>query len=598
MGWRLAALGKCEEGLPSLSFREILRRVAPLIRPYAKYVYAAAAATVLRLLLNLAIPVLMGLLIDSAMGGSFGELTSLSLVFLGCAAAYWWVGYARAYFMIVAGQSLVRDLRAALLDKLLRVRIEVLSKEEVGRLVSRVMSDVDVIGDAFTGGLIDAVADAITMVGALAVMVTISSRLTLVVLPLLPAVLLINYHLAAKARKTFRMARKAVAKVTAKVEQEVSGAAVVKTYVRRRDINEREFEEVSRESVSLNVEAAKVVSSVDPLMSVMRALGIAAILYVGGVLVLGGEMTVGTIVAFYGYLSMFFRPLQTLAMFFNSIQSALAAAERVTELLKAEEEEGGALRSPVKGYVELRNVHFGYERNLPVIKGVSLEVKPGELVAIVGPTGSGKSTLAKLLLRFYDPWSGEILLDGRRVDEYDLSYLRRVIAYVPQEPAVISGKVYDNLVAGRPSVRREEVRLLLRRLSVDRLLESLPQGLETEVFEEGKNLSKGQRQVISLVRALVSNPRVLVLDEATSNVDILTELEIYRGLKRLAKERNMAVLVIAHRLAAVTDAHRIYVIDGGKVVEKGAHEELLRRGGLYAKLWRAQSQGVRVLASA
>lgn len=589
---RLSHLARYEEEEATLPLKEIVKRLMPLVKPHAKYFSAAIAGTMGRMALNLAFPMLMGYLVDSALAGKFDELLWFSIIFFGCAVAYWFINYTRIYLISLAGQRFIRDLRDKLFRKLLKVKIAFLRGGEVGRLVSRVMNDVDVIGDTFTSGLIDMFADIAAMSGAFVIMVFISPQLTLAILPLIPAIFLINYYLAVRARETFRKARKAIAKVTAKVEQEISGAAVVKTYVQRRKIEEREFEKVSREYVSTNVEAIKVVSSVNPLMSVIIAIGVAIILYVGGNLIQVGEITVGTMVTFYGYLDLFFRPLQTLAIFFNSIQSALAAAERVTELLKVGEEKSGVLQKPINGLVEFKDVYFGYEEELPVIKGVSLKVKPGEMVAIVGPTGGGKSTLAKLLLRFYDPWSGRILLDGVDVDRYNLSYLRKVIAYVPQDPAVISGRVYDNLVAGRPDIGKEEVDRLLKELSVDKLFDALPGGLEAEIVEEGRNLSKGQRQVISLVRALISNPRVLVLDEATSNVDVVTELKIYKGLKKLIKKRNISTIVIAHRLIAITDANRIYVIDDGKVVEEGTHEELLAKGGLYAKLWRAQSPEV------
>jgi len=590
MGWRFRGLGRLEEEKAATPAKEIIKRVLPLLKPYKKYLVVVVVATFLRMVLNLVFPLLTGYLIDAAYNGAFDRLMMYSLYFLGGAAAYWVIGYVRVYFMSLTGQSFVRDLRNRLFRVLLRTKIAVLRREETGRTVSKVMNDVDVIGDTFTSGLIDTVADIVTMSGAFVIMATIDLKLTAAILPLIPLIFAINYYLAIRARKTFRQARKAIAKVTAKVEQEVSGAAVVKTFIQRRKREEREFKQVSREYVEMNVQATKIVSSVNPIMSVIRAVGGAIILYFGGLLILSGEISVGVLVAFYGYLDMFFRPLQTLALFFNTIQSALAAAERVTDLLRAEQERGGKLVKPVTGHVKYENVHFGYEEGIEVIRGVSLNAAPGEMVAIVGPTGSGKSTLARLLLRFYEPWSGKIMLDNIPVEEYDLGYLRKVIAYVPQEPAVISGTVLDNFVAGSGKDRKT-VEEVLEKLGVKELFEALPNGLMTEVVGEGKNLSRGQKQVISLVRAIVSSPRVLVLDEATSNVDVLTELRIYEGLRELMREREMTVIVIAHRLAAITGADRIYVLSHGRVVEQGRHDDLLRRKGLYAKLWETQAAG-------
>jgi ABC-type multidrug transport system fused ATPase/permease subunit len=331
-----------------------------------------------------------------------------------------------------------------------------------------------------------------------------------------------------------------------------------------------------------------VVSAINPVLSAIRVAGLAVIIYYGGKLLAAGRLTAGTLVAFFGYLNMFFGPLQMLAMFVNSFQSVLVSAERVVKLLSLEQETSGSLRKPVEGHVEVRGVTFWYEDGVPVLRGVSIEAHPGEMVAVVGPTGSGKTTLAKLLLRFYEPKSGEILLDGVLVEEYDLEYLRSVIAYVPQEPSAISGRVIDNITASRRAPRGE-VEELVDRLGVRSIIESIPGGLDGEVVEEGKNLSKGQRQLLSLLRAIVSRPRVLVLDEATSNIDVVTELRIFQELQKIVREERATLIVIAHRLAAVRNADRIYVMSDGQVVEVGRHEELLARRGLYHRLWNAQA---------
>jgi ABC-type multidrug transport system fused ATPase/permease subunit len=379
-----------------------------------------------------------------------------------------------------------------------------------------------------------------------------------------------------------------IAEVSARVEQDASGAAVVKTFIHRGGSRESEFEQVSRAYMESNIEATRVVLAINPVLSAIRVAGLAVIIYYGGMLLAAGRLTAGTLVAFFGYLNMFFGPLQMLAMFVNSFQSVLVSAERVVKLLGLEQETGGSLMKPVEGHVEVRGVTFWYEDGVPVLRGVSIEAHPGEMVAVVGPTGSGKTTLAKLLLRFYEPKSGEILLDGVPVEEYDLEYLRSVIAYVPQEPSAISGRVIDNITASRRAPR-EEVEELVDRLGARGIIESVPGGLDGEVVEEGKNLSKGQRQLLSLLRAIVSKPRVLVLDEATSNIDTVMKLRIFQELQKIVREEKATLIVIAHRLAAVRNADRIYVMSDGRVVEVGRHEELLARRGLYHRLWNAQA---------
>lgn len=581
-------LGRLDEAEPTAPAREVLSKLLPLLRPYAKYFAVMLLAALVRFGANMAFPILTGRVVDSALARDLSGVLTFSLAYLAAALALWAAGVARVYATAIAGQSFVRDLRERLFRAILGARVERLRSELTGKIVSRVMNDVDVISDLFTQGIVEFFTDLLIMSGALLIMFTLSVELSLAILPLIIAVFGVSFYFARKARAAFTRARRMIAEVSARVEQDASGAAVVKTFIHRRGSRESEFEQVSRAYMESNIEATRVVSAINPVLSAIRVAGLAVIIYYGGMLLAAGRLTAGTLVAFFGYLNMFFGPLQMLAMFVNSFQSVLVSAERVVKLLGLEQETSGSLRKPVEGHVEVRGATFWYEDGVPVLRGVSIEAHPGEMVAVVGPTGSGKTTLAKLLLRFYEPKSGEILLDGVPVEEYDLEYLRSVIAYVPQEPSAISGRVIDNITASRRAPRGE-VEELVDRLGVRSIIESIPGGLDGEVVEEGKNLSKGQRQLLSLLRAIVSKPRVLVLDETTSNIDVVTELRIFQELQKIVREERATLIVIAHRLAAVRNADRIYVMSDGQVVEVGRHEELLARRGLYHRLWNAQA---------
>ncbi|RLE95524.1 MAG: ABC transporter ATP-binding protein [Thermoprotei archaeon] len=588
MGWHFRRLLAEEEAERRYPDRVLIAKLIKLALSYRLYFIALAVATFARIGLNVLLPYTVKFLVDSVVSGNLSSLAYWSTVFLGLALGSLIMGFVNSYSSSYLGNKVMYDLRNKMYRHLHRVKLQEVAGEPVGKIVSRITNDVDTIGNVATSGLLDTVGDVITIGGAMFMMWSLSPQLSLVCYMLIPLMVLANIFVISKARRAYRETRKKIAEVTSRISQDVAGASVVQAFSYRKRKNVEEFRRINEENMRANVQAAAITSSMSPLMAIIQAIGSAIILVYGGNLVLQGLLSLGTLMAFYGYLDMFFRPVRTLVMFFTTLQSTLAATERVFTFLEWEpERDEGEIEEPPKlGEVEFRNVTFGYEKGVPVLKGVSFRVRPGEFVAIVGPTGAGKTTLVNLLLRFYEPWSGEILIDGVDVRRYKLSALRSAILMVPQEPLLISGTVLDNILLANPKATAKDVKRALRALGLEDLIETLPEGLETRVLEGGKNLSVGQRQVISFLRVFIANPKILVLDEATSSVDPYTEAKLQAALEKLARSRT--TIVIAHRLQTVVNADRIIVLDGGRVVEEGRHEELLKKGGVYARLYGIQ----------
>lgn len=578
-------LGAGEEKPKKMSEKEIVKRLMAILYPYRYYLLLLLTLALIRVVTSLLMPYLVKFMVDAILKVDFQSLTRFSLYFLAVAATNWLIGMGRVYLTSWVGQRVMYDIRNLMFSQLQKLRLSYFSKEPVGNVVSRLTNDVDSLGNIITTGTIDIVSDIVTFTGAMMVMFTLSPKLSLVAFSLIPLIALISYLFALRARQAYRLTRKKIAEVTSRIEQDIAGAAVVQTFAYRKKLNISEFERLNRENLQVNLEATKTLASMSPALNFVRALGYALLLWFGGLLVKNGEVTVGTLVAFYGYMDMFFKPLMMLTMFYGAIQSALAAAERIFEFLSEEREgEGTVELSDVRGEIVYENIVFGYEPGSPVLKGVSLSIKPGEVVAIVGPTGAGKTTLINLLLRFYEPWSGRILVDGVDIKKVKLSSLRRHIGLVLQEPYLFSGTVLDNIRIAKPNASTEEVRRVIEMLGLKEIMDSLPEGLNTPILEGGKNLSVGQRQLISFVRAMLIQPKILVMDEAMSSLDPFTEARLQRALRKLVEGRTC--IIIAHRLSTVKLANRIIVLDGGRIVEKGSHKELLKKGGLYARLYK------------
>ncbi len=585
------ALGGEEKSPRKVRDSVLIRRLISYLAPYKRQVTVAIITTLIAAAANFVGPLLLRVMIDTYISaGDVRGLTMMALLYVVVNIMGWLSSREQVYKVSWVGMKMVYRLREGGFSHLQALSLRFFAEGETGRIMSRVTNDVESIQELFgMAGIGVVISDLVTIIGVVAIMFYLSVELSLVSLTVVPMVAAVIVVFRKRSREAYLRSRRKVAGVYARLQEGITGVRVVQSFTREAD-NLQFFSQANIENLQANLQAARIASLFTPAVEILGALGTCIVLWYGGSQVMAGRMTLGIIVAFIAYLTMFFRPLITLSAFFNTFESAMAGTERVFELLDTDIEVKEAERPvrlpPLKGAVEFRHVTFGYDPRIPVIKDFSLSVAPGERVAIVGPTGAGKTTLISLLCRFYDIQEGTITVDGFDIREVSLASLRRQMGVVLQDPFLFSATIRENIRYGRLEASDKEVEASAMIVGAHEFISRVPQGYETMVMEGGSNLSTGQKQLISFARALLADPRILVLDEATSSVDPYTERLIQKALERLLEGRT--ALVIAHRLSTIREMDRIVVIDGGRMVEEGSHEELLARGGLYRRLYETQ----------
>lgn len=589
-------LGREEEKRErKVSDRVLLARLAKYVLKY-RWRFTVAVVTVLVTSLTALLPpYLWSVAIDNyiALPGNLAGLAFISIILIGVYLINWISDYARTYQISWIGQNMVNEMRKQLFSHLQDLSFSFYDRSEAGRVMSRVTNDTDTLSQVFVQGVTTLISDVLTLIGVAAIMFWLSVRLTLVTFLVIPPLLLLTWLFQYRLRRAYKATRKKIAAVTSKLEESVSGIREIQSFAREQDAMET-FRQTNIENLQANVQAGRLFALLIPIVQILGAVGTCIVLLYSGVLTISGEITLGIVVAFLLYVGRFFRPIIDLTMFYNTVQSSLAAAERIFETLDAKPEiadvPNAVELANVQGEIVFANVKFGYNPTNPVLRDVSFHVKPGETLAIVGPTGAGKSTVVKLLSRFYEPQKGTITVDDYDVRKVTLESLHKQMGVVLQEPFLFSGTIMENIRYGKLDASDGEVKNIAKMVGIHEFVNGLPQGYETDVGERGGKLSVGQRQLLSFARALLRDPPILILDEATSSVDPYTELKIKEGLSVLLKNRTS--LVIAHRLSTVRNADNIIVLNEGKIVEEGNHSELMEKRGLYRRLYEKQFRDV------
>ena len=569
----------------------LMRRLLAYLRPHKWYVLGALLALIGDAVAQLAPPYLVKIAIDRYIAqGDLGGLNNIAIVYLAVLVASFSLEYAQTYMMQMIGQRIMFDMRMQIYAHLQRLDLSFYDRNPVGRLMTRVTTDVDVINDLFTSGVVAAFGDLFMLVGIMVTLLWMDWRLALIAFSVLPLILVLAQWFRHNVRESYRKVRLRLARINAFLNEHINGMATVQLF-RREAVNYDRFELINREHRDANVEQIFFYAVFLPAVEFVAAIATALILWFGGGFVLNGVLTLGSLVAFILYAGRFFRPISDMSEKFNTLQAAMASSERIFQLLDTEV----AIQSPVtpkaqspqpQAHIVFENVSFAYKDDDQVLRNVSFEVKPGERVGIVGATGAGKSTLISLLLRFYDVTSGRILIDGVDIREMDLDALRRMFGLVLQDVHLFSGTIGGNIRLGDESIDDTRVRDAARAVHAHRFIESLPGGYDARVAERGATLSVGQKQLLSFARALAFDPSVLILDEATSSVDTETELLIRDALHVLMSGRT--TLAIAHRLSTIQDMDKILVFHKGKLREAGSHQQLLAMRGIYYKLFQLQ----------
>jgi ATP-binding cassette, subfamily B, bacterial len=524
---------------------------------------------------------------DGVVDRNTGVLVAVTVAYLASIVISAVAGTARIRFTGRLGEKLMYQLRVRVFSHLQRLSLDFYTDEKAGRLMSRMTSDIESLSQLFQEGLVNLAVQALTLLVVTAILFALNPALAGITLAIVvPVMLVMTLWFRAASDRGYMMVRDRIADVLADLQESLSGIRILVAHNRRRH-NVASHGNIVGEYRDANLYTARVGSIYGPATEAVGVLAQAMILAIGGTFVLNGRLTVGELSAFLLYVTAFFAPIQQLVQLYNTYQQGQAAVTKLRDLLGTEpgvpEAEDAVELPPLEGLVELRDVSFRYGDGPEVLHGIDLRVAPGETVSLVGSTGAGKSTVAKLVTRLYDATEGQVLLDGHDVRGVTIESLRRQLGVVPQEPFLFNGTIRDNIAFARPDATEEEVLEACRTVGIDDLLERLPLGMDTPVHERGVSLSSGERQLLALARAFFARPRVLVLDEATSNLDLASEARIERALDVVLEGRT--AIVIAHRLATARRADRIVVVEGGEVVEQGSHDELVRREGAYAAMY-------------
>ena len=593
-----------EEVLGKAYDARLMRRLLGYLRPHKWFVLGALLALVGDALTQLVPPYLVKIAIDQYIAqGDLAGLDNIAIVYLAVLVASFSLEYAQTYMMQMIGQRIMFDMRMQIYTHLQRLDLSFYDRNPVGRLMTRVTTDVDVINDLFTSGVVAAFGDLFMLVGIMVTLLWMDWRLALIAFSVLPLILVLAQWFRRNVRDSYRKVRLRIARINAFLNEHINGMATVQLF-RREEMNYGRFALINREHRDANVEQIFFYAVFLPAVEFVAAIATALILWYGGGFVLDNTLTLGSLVAFVLYAGRFFRPISDMSEKFNTLQAAMASSERIFQLLDTEVAVRNPRQSTVAsrqsqvhshGHIAFDNVSFAYKGDDYVLRNVSFEVKPGERVGIVGATGAGKSTLISLLLRFYDVTSGRILVDGVDVREMDLGELRRMFGLVLQDVHLFSGTIAGNIRLGDDSIDDARVRDAARAVHAHRFIESLPGGYDARVAERGATLSVGQKQLLSFARALAFDPSVLILDEATSSVDTETELLIRDALRVLMSGRT--TLAIAHRLSTIQDMDNILVFHKGKLREAGSHQRLLAMRGIYYKLFQLQYKAPSSLAA-
>ena len=583
-------------------FKNTIRKISPFIKPYRGYFISAIILIVLATVGNALSPFVEGLILTQLTNDSFDLIKGIAgagvnfpyiikvLILLGIvytvnAAA----NYGASYLLTNGIQNAIRDLRNAVQDKVRRLPVSYFDGNSYGDVLSRITNDIDTISNALQQSFSQIIISILSITFAIVMMFTINVSMALIAILIIPGSLIVSRVIVSKSQRLFAAQQKALGKLNGAVQEMYTGFNEIKLYGKQEDAIE-DFKKINEELCYNGFKAQFISSTMSPLISLLSYLGIAVIGVMGGINAIAGKITVGNLQAFIRYIWQINQPLSQVTQLSSAIQSAFAAVERVFEFLDEEEdikdkEDTIKLENP-KGNVSFEHVQFGYSKDKPLIKDLNVEVKSGQMVAIVGPTGAGKTTLINLLMRFYEIQGGSIKIDGVDTRDMKREDLRAIFGMVLQDTWLFNGTIYENIEYGRFGATKEEIIEAAKIANVHHFIKTLPDGYNMFLNEEASNISQGEKQLLTIARAIISDPAILILDEATSSVDTRLELMLQKAMQNIMKGRTS--FVIAHRLSTIKSADLILVVKDGSIIEQGNHEELMAKGGFYEKLYNSQ----------